>query len=154
MNAPLLTCEQFQMLLEHDPYRWTPDIQSHRTSCASCRIAHVLLLAEADVPRSALTTRSRISILKNSPSAFCNNSPPLRLAFSPRSQGANGKPGWPPWLLFCSSRWVCGLGRQRTHLPAPHPRPWLLSRPRFSRNPKTASYRIRSARIGFPRKPI
>ena len=50
MNAPLLTCEQFQMLLEHDPYRWTPDIQSHRTSCASCRIAHVLLLAEADVP--------------------------------------------------------------------------------------------------------
>ena len=50
MTPISLTCEQFQTLLEQDPYCWTTEIQSHRASCASCRIAHVLLLAEADPP--------------------------------------------------------------------------------------------------------
>lgn len=56
MTQPPLTCEHFQTLLEADPYCWTPEIQAHRKTCPACRMAHLLFLAQADIPAEHAST--------------------------------------------------------------------------------------------------
>lgn len=93
MTLISLTCEQFQTLLEQDPYCWTTEIQSHRASCASCRIAHVLLLAEADPPAHLADTAKPDHYFQELAMRVVRQLPPHRHNFIDRSRWLIGEVG-------------------------------------------------------------
>ncbi len=98
MTLQRLTCDQFQNLLEQDPYLWTPEIRAHRASCSSCRIAHVLLLAEADQPKDLLVSSTPDHYFEELPARVVKQIYPVQSA------------DWQQWLAPIAAVFLVTLG--------------------------------------------